>query len=98
MENLSTLKTLYEQDRTNDSILLSILHNVIEHKSGTFLTEKGQQYLSYLPSKDLSILDDKEESRENVQRRIVCLGLYFTLIYVSATLFLGLMEKPEDRK
>ena len=92
MENLSKLKELYEQDCSNDSVLLSILNKVVDQVSGALLTEKGQTYLFYSPNNDLLILNDTNTTKENVQQSIVRLSLYFTIVYVATTLFLGYME------
>ena len=92
MGNLSKLKELYEQDCSNDSVLLSILNKVVDQVSGALLTEKGQTYLFYSPNNDLLILNDTNTTKENVQQSIVRLSLYFTIVYVATTLFLGYME------
>ena len=92
MENLSKLKELYEQDCSNDSVLLSILNKIVDQVSGALLTEKGQTYLFYSPNNDLLILNDTNTTKENVQQSIVRLSLYFTIVYVATTLFLGYME------
>ena len=92
MENLSKLKELYEQDCSNDSVLLSILNKVVDQVSGALLTEKGQTYLFYSPNNDLLILNDTNTTKENVQQSIVRLSLYFTIVYVATTLFLGYMK------
>ena len=60
--------------------------------SGALLTEKGQIYLFYSPNNDLLILNDTNTTKENVQQSIVRLSLYFTIVYVATTLFLGYME------
>ena len=92
MENLSKLKELYEQDCSNDSVLLSILNKVVDQVSGALLTEKGQTYLFYSPNNDSLILNDTNTTKENVQQSIVRLSLYFTIVYVATTLFLGYMK------
>ena len=98
MESLNTLTELYKQDKTNDAVLLQLLNTLLEQFTGKILTDKGEKYLSYVPTNDLANINNASVDKETLQKSIVCLGLYYTLIYVLSTLFIGFMVQIDSVK
>jgi hypothetical protein len=89
MEKIFELKEFYEADRANDAVLLQLINAILEQVSSKVLTdEKGSQYLFYDPTEDML--------NRAKQKSMVCLCLYYTLIYVLTTLYIGFIHTIDN--
>jgi len=89
MEKILELKDVYETDRANDAVLLQLINAILEQVSSKILTdEKGFQYLLYDPTEDML--------NRAKQKSMVCLCLYYTLIYVLTTLYIGFIQTIDN--
>jgi hypothetical protein len=89
MEKILELKDVYEADRANDAVLLQLINAILEQVSSKILTdEKGSQYLFYDPTEDFHNIKK--------QKSMVCLSLYYTLIYVLTTLYIGFIHTIDN--